>query len=51
MPELGHTDPALALSLYAKVMRRGEDEKAALAALVEGGGGSSTGEHALSPTA
>jgi integrase len=38
MAEMGHTTPALALSLYAKLMRRGEDERAALAALVDGSG-------------
>ena len=37
MDEMGHTDPALALRVYRQAMRRGEDEKAALAALVEGG--------------
>jgi integrase len=37
MDELGHTDPGLALRVYRQAMRRGEDEKAALAALVEGG--------------
>jgi integrase len=51
MAEMGHTDPALALSLYAKVMRRGEDEKAALAALVEGGGSEPQVHPAVSPTA
>jgi hypothetical protein len=51
MAEMGHTTSAMALSFYAKVMRRGEDEKAELAALVEGGGGSPTGEPALSPIA
>jgi integrase len=37
MDEMGHTDPALALRVYRQAMRRGEDEKAALRALVEGG--------------
>lgn len=37
MREMGHTDPALALKVYAKEMDRGEGEKAALQALVEGG--------------
>jgi integrase len=36
MAEMGHTDPALALRVYAQVMRLGEDERAALAALVDG---------------
>jgi integrase len=37
MDEMGHTDPALALRVYRQSMRRGEDEKAAMRALVEGG--------------
>ncbi|MGA2322150.1 MAG: hypothetical protein ABSG95_15690 [Solirubrobacteraceae bacterium] len=37
MDEMGHTDPALALRVYAQSMRRGEDEQAQLRALVEGG--------------
>ncbi len=36
MDEMGHTDPGLALRVYRQSMRRGEDEKAALQALVEG---------------
>lgn len=36
MDEMGHTDPALALRVYRQAMRRGEDEKAALRALVGG---------------
>jgi integrase len=36
MAELGHTSPALALRVYAQTMRRDEDEKAALRALVDG---------------
>jgi integrase len=37
MDEMGHTDPALALRVYRQTMRRGDDEKARLRALVEGG--------------
>jgi len=37
MDEMGHTDPALALRVYRQAMRRGDDEKAALWELVEGG--------------
>jgi integrase len=37
MAEMGHTTPGLALRIYAQVMRHGDDERAALAALVEGG--------------
>ncbi|HEX7609333.1 MAG TPA: hypothetical protein VF380_01555 [Solirubrobacteraceae bacterium] len=33
---MGHTDPALALRVYAQAMRRGEDEQAQLRAVVEG---------------
>ena len=36
MQQMGHTDPKLALRIYAQAMRRGEEEKAALTALVEG---------------
>lgn len=36
MDEMGHTHPALALRVYRQAMRRGEDEKAQLRALVEG---------------
>ena len=36
MDEMGHTDPGLALRVYRQAMRRGEDEKDALRALVEG---------------
>ena len=37
MAEMGHTDPALALRIYAQVMRRSEDETTRLRTLVEGG--------------
>jgi hypothetical protein len=36
MDEMGHTDPALALRVYRQSMRRGEDEKAQLRALIDG---------------
>jgi hypothetical protein len=36
MDEMGHTDPALALRVYRQSMRREDDEKVALRALVEG---------------
>jgi len=36
MDEMGHTNPALALRVYRQAMRRGDDEKAQLRALVEG---------------
>jgi integrase/recombinase XerC len=37
MDEMGHTDPALALKVYRQSMRRDEDEKAQLRALLDGG--------------
>ncbi len=37
MDEMGHTDPELALRVYRQAMRRGEEEKTQLRALVEGG--------------
>jgi integrase len=36
MDEMGHTDPALALRVYRQSMRRGDDEKRRLRALVDG---------------
>ena len=36
MQQLGHTDPAFTLRVYAHVMRRSEDERERLKALVEG---------------
>ena len=36
MDEMGHADPGLALRVYRQMMRRGDEEKAALCALVEG---------------
>jgi len=33
---MGHTDPALALAVYAQAMRRGDDEQEALGVLVDG---------------
>jgi integrase len=36
--EMGHTNPAMALAVYAQVMRRADDEKGRLVALVEGRG-------------
>jgi hypothetical protein len=36
MAELGHTDPGLALSIYAQAMRRDDGENDLLKALVEG---------------
>jgi hypothetical protein len=37
MDEMVHTDPAPGLRVYRQAMRRGEDEKQALRALVDGG--------------
>ncbi len=36
MPEMGHTDAALGLRVYAQALRLSAKEKAELAALVEG---------------
>jgi integrase len=36
MDEMGHTNPGLALRVYRQAMRRGEDEKTQLRALIEG---------------
>ena len=36
MQQLGHTDPAFTLRVYSHMMRRSEDEREALKALVEG---------------
>jgi integrase len=36
MAEMGHTNPSMALSVHARAVRRGEDERAQLAALVAG---------------
>jgi integrase len=36
MQQLGHTDPAFTLPVYAHVMRRSDEERQALRALVEG---------------
>ena len=36
MAQLGHTDPAMTLGIYARVMLDGEGEREALRALVEG---------------
>jgi integrase len=38
MAEMGHTDPSLALRIYAQAIRRDEKQQTALAALVEGEG-------------
>lgn len=46
MDEMGHANPNLALKVYRQAMRRGEDEKAALRALVEGAHWANTGERA-----
>lgn len=37
MHEMGHTDPGLAMRIYAQAMRLSDDERTKLAALVEGG--------------
>jgi integrase len=37
MEQAGHTSPVMTLGIYARVMRRSDDEKGRLRALVEGG--------------
>jgi hypothetical protein len=44
MAEMGHTDPALALAVYAQAMRRGDDEQEALGALVDGSAAETSAE-------
>jgi integrase len=44
MQEMGHTDPALALRVYAQAMRRDEHQNAQLRALVEGRDWANMGE-------
>ena len=36
MQQLGHTDPAFTLRVYSHMMRRSDDERERLKALVEG---------------
>ena len=43
MEQMGHTDPRLALRIYAHSMRRGDEERAHLRALVNGVEWASTG--------
>lgn len=52
MAELGHTDPALALRIYAQAMRRDTTEVERLRALVNGADWADTGRRAAeqSPT-
>ena len=45
MAEMGHTDPALALTIYAQAMRRDEGENRRLEALVNGHQEPSIGHH------
>jgi hypothetical protein len=47
MDEMGHADPGLALRVYRQSMRRGEDEKAQLRGLIEGGEVEDVGETAV----
>jgi hypothetical protein len=37
MQEMGHTDPALALAIYAQAMRRDDGENEGLRARIDGG--------------
>jgi hypothetical protein len=47
MAEMGHTDPALALSIYAHAMRRDEGENERLRYLVNGEAGQEREAHVL----
>jgi hypothetical protein len=49
MAEMGHTDPALALKVYAQAMRRDESQQAQLRALLEGADWANMGERAQNP--
>jgi len=44
MAEMGHTDPALSLRVYAQAMRRDESRQPQLRVLVEGVGWAKMGE-------
>ncbi len=46
MAEMGHTDPGLALRIYAQAMRRDDGEKARLRALVDGAEWANVGQRA-----
>jgi integrase len=50
MQEMGHTDPALALRVYAQVMRLDETQKAQFRALVEGADWANMGERGVENT-
>ena len=50
MQEMGHTDPALALRVYAQAMRFDETQKAQLRALVEGADWANMGERGVGST-
>lgn len=51
MAQLGHTDPAFTLRVYAHAMRRGDGEREALRALVEGRHWARMGTTTASPPA
>jgi integrase len=48
MAQLGHTDPAMTLGIYARVMLDGETEREALRALVDGADWAATGSETAS---
>jgi integrase len=50
MQEMGHTDPALALRVYASAMRFDDTQKAQLRALVEGADWANMGERGVEST-
>jgi integrase len=49
MQQLGHTDPAFTLRVYAHMMRRSDDERERLKALVEGHVWAVNGQYARDP--
>jgi integrase len=50
MAQLGHADPGFTLRVYTHAMRRGDGEREALRALVEGGEWAPMGTNAAEPT-
>jgi hypothetical protein len=49
LPQVGHSDPKVTLSIYAQVMFRGEGEAERLKALVEGSNWANNGTSAVIP--
>jgi hypothetical protein len=49
MQQLGHTDPAFTLRVYSHTMRRSEEERERLKALVQGHVWAANGQRELAP--